>query len=268
MSHGSVRQRFLSLPLLVVVVLLLGTVTPNEASEGQRFLTNLALLDQLVNEAVEQALDSLGVAEGDSLAILADGYNEGNVLAADAFARSLARRGCAVRILGEVAPAEASGDTTAAGAKGGDNGGGTEGSGSGQGDDEDKDDDSDTQQDQETSDSGGEFTDPFAADSSSVSDSTSWGAPIDSTEVAEEESQEKPAGEAEPDTTEAPVPAVPEVVPSGRVYPSGRVIEFHLVSLRHFVGSSPRGSLRADQGHRGLGWGDSSGCQRAEPSSG
>ena len=92
--RSCVAGRFLSAFLLLLVVLLLGALAPTRAADEDRFLTNLALLDVLADEAVEQILDSLGVVAGDSIAVLADGYNEGNDFMADAFARSLARRGC------------------------------------------------------------------------------------------------------------------------------------------------------------------------------
>jgi hypothetical protein len=245
--RGCVHGRLSSLPLLLLLVLLLGALAPTKAAEGDRFLTNLALLDVLADDAVEQVLDSLGVAAGDSIGVLADGYNEGNAFIADAFARSLARRGCKVRMLVDVAPAAqepegakdsgtAPSDADSTAGEPGDEEDGQDGQ-PGQGDDDQIDQDDEDQAaaldtdpfDQDPPDTDPLDVDPFADDTTSVSDSTQWGMPEDSLATGDGASD----GE-EPDSTGVqPEDREPEqqLVGAGRAYPPGTTLEFQILEF-------------------------------------
>jgi len=86
--------------------LLLALAVPATAERGMNgFRTNLAVLDQLTQEAISAVLDSLSFKSGESVTIVVDGNSEGNQFVADAFARALARQGCIVRLALEAAPA-------------------------------------------------------------------------------------------------------------------------------------------------------------------
>lgn len=250
---------------LLALILLMGSASPNSASnDDARFLTNLALLDRLTGEAVTKLLDSLDVAPGDSIVLMADGYNEGNDFVADALARQLAIRGSTVRVFGEVpSVATALGDpleetetetepseSDTASAK-------PEADGSEDQDlpgaadqdqdiagaeDQDQDEaqyqdpdfgggfDSGFEDDSDPDEFGSEFmdSDTFAADSTSA-DSTFFGAVQDTvSEVVDDVvSEETPAPDAEERAAPAPVSNVTDV----RVYPSGKIIQFRVLEF-------------------------------------
>ena len=237
--RGCVAGRIPSLPLLMLLILVLGFLTPTKAADEDPFLTNLALLDDLATKAVDQILDSLGVAAGDSISVLADGYNEGNGFVADAFARSLARRGCSVRMLAGVVttPEEAAaapGDEEPAEpdslSPGGDDG---EEEGPEDGDDGQQDDQDQGQDDQGgDSDPGFPDQDPFPDDSTAVSDSIAGGVDqetsgadgTESNEILEEDEDDAVADDQE-------TPPAPQPVPTGRPYPPGVILEFQVLEF-------------------------------------
>jgi hypothetical protein len=96
----------MALPRLVLAAGLIGALAgPAVGKDGEGFPTNLALLDRLSSEAVGAVLDSLGFRQGDTITVVTEGGNEGDGFIAGAFARELARRGAAVHMTVDLAPA-------------------------------------------------------------------------------------------------------------------------------------------------------------------
>lgn len=234
MMSGCASGRLASLPPLLLFVLFLGAFAPTKAADEDPFLTNLALLDVLAADAVEQVLDSLGVAPGDSIHVLADGYSEGNGFVADALVRGLTRRGCSVRMLAEASAALAeSADEPAGGAPAE-----TDSLPAGS-DDEEKEQqveaEEQTEQGEEDQqdDLEADLFDQelFADDSTSVSDSTLWGTPEDTLAAdggrAAQETAVEPKKAAPPQKT-APAP---QPVAAGRIYPPGTILEFQVLEF-------------------------------------
>jgi hypothetical protein len=106
-------MRFLSWRSVLVTGILSIMAAPAFAQrEGDGFMTNLAVMDQLTREAVSEVLDSLTFNPGETVTIVAAGGSEGNDFVAAAFARALARRGCDVKLAMEsTAPAPAQAPT-------------------------------------------------------------------------------------------------------------------------------------------------------------
>jgi hypothetical protein len=225
-----------------LLVLFSAALGPAKAAGEDRFLTNLALLDALATEAVEQVLDSLGVAAGDSVNVLASGYNEGNGFIADAFARSLARRGCSVRMLAGVPETSQETAETGSGAKA------PAQPDTLPDDDEEAEGQTDEPEEQEEHEGEDELDelgtdlfdqDSFAEDSTAVSDSTLFGAVEDTVatedgaadEGPEDEPEDKQEDEPEEEAEPEEAPPEPQQVAAGRIYPPGTTLEFQVLEF-------------------------------------
>lgn len=84
--------------LLLAMGLLSSISIPVAGRERDGFMTNLAILDELTQQAVSEVLDSLSFKPGESVTIVASGGSEANEFVAQAFARTLARQGCEVKL--------------------------------------------------------------------------------------------------------------------------------------------------------------------------
>lgn len=180
------------------------------AGADESFLTHLTLLDQLTREAVNEMLGTLTVPAGQEVFVLPTGSHEGNAFVADILAGELVRRGCAVRLLdpGSPAPAQVREEPEAPPAPVVPQPSGPDS----------------TATPPDSSWAGAELPDSVAAGRADA-EAAGRGAPPDSAPATA-------GGPADSSRAAAPVAARGQALPPApRLYPQGRILEFHVLEF-------------------------------------